>query len=111
MGIYGLGPEIGCIWWASAPTVGVTTMLRPLRSRTLHWRASTCTTRRVGAVVSRRASRPRSGARPCATYAGPRHGTPPSGADRPHATPATPLPSRWLQELSARVGTRVGRLL
>ena len=47
----------------------------------------------------------------CATSAGPGRYAPARGLGQPHRTTATPLPSRWLHELTARVGTGVGRLL
>jgi hypothetical protein len=86
-------------------------MLRPVPGRTFHQRTSACKPSRVRPAVSRRASRPRIRAGVCATYAGPRHRTPSHVSHQPLRATATPLPSHWLQDLTARVGTSVHRLL
>ena len=85
-------------------------MLSQSPRRTLHRRASACQPSRVRPSLSRRVSRRSRAAGPCATYAGPQHRM--SLRESNHLrTPVAAPPSHWLQELTTRVGTGVGRLL
>jgi hypothetical protein len=81
--------------------------MRPRPRRSFHHlpRGSACASQRPRPVLGRGAPHQRTRAGVSATHIGPRH------CAQPQTPTATPLPSHWLHDLTARVSTSVHRLL